>query len=111
MSKQLQHRLIFKYTSNNLFSSYINACFYTGLTKLQIFQPIVLIQHNSTYTIYYEFDLVLYFCTFDTFVPAYKTLYFISYIKNGKAEYQTQFIFVWYFAFTCDVHGNSTKRN
>ena len=57
------------------------------------------------------FDLVLYFCTFDTFVPAYKTLYFISYIKNGKAEYQTQFIFVWYFAFTCDVHGNSTKRN
>ena len=84
MSKQLQHRLIFKYTSNNLFSSYINACFYTGLTKLQIF----------TYTMYYEFDLVLYFCTFDTFVPAYKTLYFISYIKNGKAEYQTQFIFV-----------------
>ena len=63
------------------------------------------------YTMYYEFDLVLYFCTFDTFVPAYKTLYFISYIKNGKAEYQTQFIFVWYFAFTCDVHGNSTKRN
>ena len=88
MSKQLQHRLIFKYTSNNLFSSYINACFYTGLTKLQIFQPNVLIVRiqcimNS-----------IWFCTFDTFVPAYKTLYFISYIKNGKVEYQTQFIFV-----------------
>ena len=79
MSKQLQHRLIFKYTSNNLFSSYINASFYTGLTKLVRIQCIM----NS-----------IWFCTFDTFVPAYKTLYFISYIKNGKVEYQTQFIFV-----------------
>ena len=94
MSKQLQRRPTFKYKSNNLFSSNIHTRFSTRMTKQEISQVIVFIEDNSTYTMYYEFDLVLYFCTFDTFVPAYKTLYFISYIKNGKVKYQTQFIFV-----------------
>ena len=72
MSKQLQHRLIFKYTSNNLFSSYINACFYTGLTKLQIFQPIVRIQciMNS-----------IWFCTFVLLILLFQHIkHYISFL-------------------------------
>ena len=112
MSKQLQHRLIFKYTSNNLFSSNINARCYTGtilMTKLQIF-----IQDNKIYieirtqciinsiwwcfsylpqNVYIVIEKKLEIVSNDTFVSAHKTFHFISYIEKEKVEYQTQFIF------------------
>ena len=66
MSKQLQHRLIFKYTSNNLFSSYINACFYTGLTKLVRIQCIM----NS-----------IWFCTFVLLILLFQHIkHYISFV-------------------------------
>ena len=62
MSKQLQHRPTFEYKSNNLFSSNIHTRFNTRMTKLEISQVIVFIEDNkihSTYTMYYEFGMVV----------------------------------------------------
>ena len=59
MSKQLQRRPTFKYKSNNLFSSNIHTRFSTRMTKQEISQVIVFIEDNSTYTMYYEFGMVV----------------------------------------------------